>query len=389
MKNKNIYKSVVSALAVLLILITGLTMNSCDKDDDNVGTSPTITSFRVVEKDSAITAGAFGLTIAILGENMQDVWEVWFNDLKADLNPNFVTSTNIICSIPDELPSEITNKVKLVTKSGLETTADFTVILPEPSITSLYNEMAEPGSITKILGSALYFIKEVKFGDLPATILEYKDTEIAVTVPAGAVAGSLITVTGEGGTVVSTFKYKDPGMWLFDFDKPATGWGSIACWGGMGMRSNVESINGAYGYIEGTDLPPSSWNNDWVTSTCWFDYGYNNVDFTKKVLKFEIKAKEPWLWSDAISSNDHACLLITLNGGKTYTFRPQEMLAYREKGFTTNGWMTFTIPMTAFGIEVATINDFQLVFKTNKQVYSKFESYFDNFRICTPVEPAP
>ncbi|HEY3387972.1 MAG TPA: glycan-binding surface protein [Prolixibacteraceae bacterium] len=388
MKNRNIFKSAVALIFVLLMLITGVVFNSCKKDNVG-GTMPVITNFRVVEKDSLITAGAFGLTIAVIGENLQDVKEVWFNDQKSALNPNFVTSSNIICAIPNKLPSQITNKIKLVTKAGLEYTADFKVILPKPVINSLYNEMAEPGSITKVIGSSLYFISEVKFGDLPATILESKDTEISVTVPAGAVACSLVTVTGEGGTVVSTFKYKDAGLWLFDFDKAATSWGSIDCWGGMKMRSDAESINGAYGYIEGTDLPPSSWNNDWVASTCWFDYGYNNVDFSMKVLKFEVKAKEPWVWSDAISSADQAGLLITINGSKTYTFMPQEILAYRTTGFTTNGWMTVSIPMSSFGIGVASINDFQLVFKTNKQVYSKFATYIDNFRICTPVVSAP
>ena len=388
MKNRNIFKSAVATTVVLLILIAGVGLYSCKKDSTS-GLMPSITNFRVVEKDSAITAGAFGLTIAVIGQNLQDVQEVWFNDLKSALNPNFVTSTNIICAIPKTLPSQITNKIKLVTKSGLEYTADFKVILPKPVITGLYNEMAAPGSITKVLGSALYFISEVKFGNLPATILEATPTEISVTVPTAAVAGSLITVTGEGGTVVSTFKYKDAGLWLFNFDNNTTSWGSLFCWGGMKWRSDAESINAAYGYIEGTDLPPSPFNNDWVASTCWFDYGYNNIDFSKKVLKFEIRAKEPWVWSDAISSADQACLLITINGGKTYEYRPQEILAYRTAGFTTNGWMTVTIPFTSFGIGVASINDFQLAFKTNKQVYSKFATYIDNFRVCTPVVPAP
>jgi hypothetical protein len=390
MKNRSILKSIAAGLAVLLILLTTITLNSCDNDDDDdAGAMPVITQFRVVEKDSTITAGAFGLTIAVVGKNLQNVQEVWFNDLKAILNPNFVTSTNIICAIPNTLPSQITNKVKLVTGSGLEYSADFKVILPQPVITGLYNEMAEPGSTTKVLGNSLYFISEVKFGNLAATIQKFNDKEITVTVPTGAVPGSLITVTGEGGTVASTFKYKDEGMWLFDFDKAATGWGSIACWGGMKMRSDAESINNAYGYIEGTELPPSSWNNDWVASTCWFDYGYNNIDFSKKVLKFEIKAKEPWVWSDAISTAEQAGLLITINGSKTHTYIPQEQLAYRAGGFTTDGWMTVTIPMSSFGLDVASINDFQLVFKTNKQIYAKFATYLDNFRVCTPIIPVP
>jgi hypothetical protein len=383
MKNRNLYTYLATAVVALIVLMGGFSMNSCKKSTSDA--MPVVTSFRVTEKDSAITAGSFGLTIAIMGQDLQDVQEVWFNDLKAALNPNFVTSSDIICAIPSTLPGVITNKVKLVTKSGLEYTTDFKVILPPPVILSLYNEMAAPGSVTKVLGNAFYFIKEVKFGNLPATITDATPNAITVTVPAGAAAGSLITVTGEGGTVVSKFKYKDPGMWLFDFDQNATSWGSVACWGGMQYRADNESINKQFGYIQGTDLPPSSWNNDWVISTCWFDYGYNNVDYSKKVLKFEVNAKVPWVWSDALGSADHAELLITINGGKTYSFRPEESLVYRTNGFTTTGWMTVSVPMSDFGIGVATINDFQLVFKTNKQVYSKFATYIDNFRVCTPA----
>ena len=383
MKNINFNTYLATAVVALIVLMGSFALNSCKKETNDA--MPVVNSFRVTEKDSAITAGSFGLTIAIMGQDLQDVQEVWFNDLKAALNPNFVTSTNIICAIPNTLPGEITNKVKLVTKSGLEYLTDFKVILPPPVLLGLYNEMAAPGTVTKVLGNALYFIKEVKFGNLTATISDATANAITVTVPTGATAGSLITVTGEGGTVVSKFKYKDPGMWLFDFDQNATSWGSVACWGGMAYRSDSESISGKYGYIIGTDLPPSSWNNDWVISTCWFDYGYNNIDFAKKVLKFEVNAKIPWVWSDAIGSADHAELLITFNGGKTYSFRPQESLAYRTSGFSTTGWMTVSVPMSTFGIGVASINDFQLVFKTNKQVYSKFTTYIDNFRICTPL----
>jgi hypothetical protein len=385
MKMKNInFKTYLATAVVALFVLTGaISFNSCKKESGDA--MPVISSFRVTEKDSAITAGSFGLTIAIMGQDLQDVQEVWFNDLKAALNPNFVTSSNIICAIPNTLPGEITNKVKLVTKSGQEYLADFKVILPPPVILGLYNEMAAPGTVTKVLGNAFYFIKEVKFGNLPATIADATPTSITVTVPAGAIAGSLITVTGEGGTVVSKFKYKDQGLWLFDFDKNATSWGSLYCWGGMKYRSDSEAISGQYGFIEGAELPPSSWNNDWVASTCWFDFGLNNVDFTNKVLKFEINAKIPWVWSDAIGTADHAELLITINGGQTYHFMPQESLAFRTTGFSTTGWMTVTVPMSAFPLGVASINDFQLVFKTNKQVYSKFATFIDNFRICTPA----
>ncbi|NJK98027.1 MAG: hypothetical protein HC905_26760 [Bacteroidales bacterium] len=103
-------------------------------------------------------------------------------------------------------------------------------------------------------------------------------------------------------------------------------------------------------------------------------------------MKFEVFAKEPWKWQDALAAADHAALLININGGLTHEFRPQQWPVYRATGFTSDGWMTVTVPMTELGKK--TINDFQLVFKTNKQTYEKFETYFDNFRICTPEVPA-
>ncbi|NJK98281.1 MAG: hypothetical protein HC905_28235, partial [Bacteroidales bacterium] len=224
---------------------------------------PVVTNFRVVEKDSSISSGAFGLYIAIQGQNLQNVQEVWFNDQKAVLNRNFITSTNIICAIPNTLPGELLNKVKLVTGGGQTLLTDFRVELPKPIVKGLYNEMAEPGTTTKVLGDYLFFIKSVKFGDLNAEIVASSEHEVTIVIPEGAQAGSLVTVEGEGGTVVSTFKYKDTGLWLFDFDKAATSWGSIACWGGMKMRSDGDSQQGAYGYVDGTELPASGWNNDW------------------------------------------------------------------------------------------------------------------------------
>jgi hypothetical protein len=176
-------------------------------------------------------------------------------------------------------------------------------------------------------------------------------------------------------------------MWLFDFDKPATSWNSIACWGGMKMREDDQSLHNKYGYIEESNLPPSDWNNDWVTSTCWFDYGYNKVNLTEKVLKFEINAREPWVYDSKLKDTEHAFLQINVNG-KTFDYKPELSSDYRTDGFVTDGWMTVTIPLTSFkftDLKEVTINDFQLVFKTSKQTYAKFSTYVDNFRICTPT----
>lgn len=368
----------------LLALVVSFAFYACKDDDDDA--MPSIKNFRVVEKDSSITAGAFGLYIAIQGSNLQSIKEVWFNDVKAFINPNFVTSSNIICAIPSKLPGELLNKVRLVTKSGKEYSTDFKVNLPRPVVKALYNEMAAPGTTTKVLGDYFFFISSVKIGSASAEIVDVKEHEITIKVPATAQTGDFVYVTGDGGSDTSSFKYADKGTWLFDFDKPATGWGSVACWGGMKMRKDADSYQDQYGFVEETDLPASGWNNDWVTSTCWFDYGINNFDFKNggKVLKFEVNAKLPWKWDEKLGVNDHAALFINING-KEFAFSPQTWTEYKTSGFQTNGWMTVTVPMSSWDIaNPSNINDFQLVFKTNKQTYDKFATYFDNFRICTP-----
>lgn len=370
---------------VILILLLGTSFYSCK--DDNGDPMPVVNNFRVVAKDSSITEGAFGLYIAIQGHNLQNVQEVWFNDLKAYINPNFVTSSNIICAIPSTLPGAILNQVKLVTKGGQTLNVDFKVVLPKPILKGLYNEMATAGSTTKVLGDYLYFIKSVKFGAADAEIVTYSEHEIIVKVPESAKAGDFITVEGEGGITVSSFKLQDPGIWLADYDKPATTWNNIWCWGSSmdKYRTDDESINKNYGYVEGK----VSANEEYLGSTCWnYPTQVTDMDLTGKVLKFEVKVKEPWVWSNDLKPEEQATLSFAINEmwDNAYNFRPQTLATYKAFGFTTDGWMTVTVPLSTMGIAgVTTINNIRVTFKPNKQSYDKFSTYFDNFRICTPV----
>ncbi len=368
----------------LIALVVSFAFYACKDDDDDA--MPSIKNFRVVEKDSSITAGAFGLYIAIQGSNLQSVKEVWFNDVKAFINPNFVTSSNIICAVPSKLPGELLNKVRLVTKSGKEFSTDFKVDLPKPIVKGLYNEMAAPGSTTKVLGDYLFFIKSVKIGDLNAEILAQSEHATTIKIPDGAQPGSLITVEGDGGTSVAIAKYRDEGVWLADFDQPGTTWFSTWCWGSWmnDFREDEQSINKKYGFIE-RELKE---NEEYISSTCGnYPTKVNKMDLTGKVLKFEVKANEPWVWTDNLKAEEHATFSVAINEmwDKSFNFRPQEWTEYKTTGFKTNDWMTVTVPLSVMGITgVTTIDNLRLTFKPNKQAYNKFSTYFDNFRICTP-----
>lgn len=44
-----------------------------------------------------------GTTVAIVGENMRTIKEVWFNDQQAVLNTSLITPTALIVQVPETL----------------------------------------------------------------------------------------------------------------------------------------------------------------------------------------------------------------------------------------------------------------------------------------------
>src|SRR4051812_39334898 len=92
---KKIYRHFYSTL--ILFAVFAVVLASCGEDETD---QPLITNVRVTTKDSTVTSGKFGLTVAIQGSGLGDVTKVFFNDVEAELNPTYVTSSNIICHVP-------------------------------------------------------------------------------------------------------------------------------------------------------------------------------------------------------------------------------------------------------------------------------------------------
>ncbi len=381
MKNISIY---IKQLLMLTIFFT-LALAGC-KEDDEMGGTPVITNVRVVAKDSSITAGELGLTIAIQGQNLGGVRKVLFNDLEAPLNPVYVTNSNIIVTIPDKAPSELSNTITLVTGSGLSTTKEFTVVLPEPQITGVYNEFVLPGKETSVLGNYFYFVQKVMLGDKELEILETTPTAIRVKLHEGEITDYLTVVT-ESGTATSTFRLRETEGNMVNFDIPATDWGSEVCWGSSekvdpSENTELEAISGKYVRIKQTDLAQSSWQDDWVFSTCTFDFKLAPGSHTEKMFKFEHNVVESWkagFYEFAIKTED----------GKTFTynFKPWDSNQYRTSGYKTTGWKTAYIPLSDFKAgntqiaDVSKIRDITVAFKTPDAAISSFYVAIDNIRI--------
>ena len=128
-------KSINKILLVLLMLIAGVFI-SCDKDNDD-GATPSVSYVRITRpqsSDSLLVGAGQGRLIAIVGKNLQDAVEVWFNDRQATLTPTYITSTSILVTVPNPIPTDITNKMKIVFKNGFILYHDFVVQISEPFI---------------------------------------------------------------------------------------------------------------------------------------------------------------------------------------------------------------------------------------------------------------
>ena len=111
-------KSLNKIILVLLIAVgAGMAFTSCDKDD--APGTPSISYVRITRpesSDSLLVGAGQGQLIAIVGQNLGQAIEVWFNDRQALLTPTYITNTSLLVSVPSQIPIDVNNKLRLVFK---------------------------------------------------------------------------------------------------------------------------------------------------------------------------------------------------------------------------------------------------------------------------------
>jgi len=222
MKKK--YKSIL--LLTMAVAVAGI-YSSCKKSDTQANTGvPRIKYVRITDPKSSdsLLVGAFqGNLIAIVGENLQNAREVWFNDQKASLTPTYITNTSILVSVPNPIPKEITNKLKIIFSNNDSLKYDFKVQVSEPTVSGMNSEYVLTGDVASIRGDYFYEPLTVTFeGGVTGELVSVEDKLIKVRIPAGAMPGQ-ITVTTNFGVTKSDFWFKDNRN-IFLSSDPFTGW---------------------------------------------------------------------------------------------------------------------------------------------------------------------
>ena len=110
---------IINRYALLLISFMGLclSLSSCQEEDLPNAGEPRILYVRVTnptQADSLLGGALLNNLVAIMGENLQNTTEVWFNDQKAILNPTYVTNRSILVNVPANSPEVVTDLLTLV-----------------------------------------------------------------------------------------------------------------------------------------------------------------------------------------------------------------------------------------------------------------------------------
>ena len=334
-------KSIHKSLAILLMAVSAAgIIVSCNKDKENTGT-PSITYVRITRpesSDSLLIGAGQGQLIAIVGNNLQNTVQVWFNDQQARLTPTYITNSTILVSVPTQIPVAVNNKMKLIFKDGSQLLYDFVVQISKPIVNSMDCEFVKDGDIATIRGNYFYAPVTVTFaGGVTGTVtsISTNNQMITVKVPTGAQPGQ-VTVATNFGSTKSNFFFRDNRNLLITND-PWTGW-----WGQTNVVSSTDplAINGNFTRMTG-NIGAWAWT-EWIGGREDALATSHNLPSeavlspASYVMKFEINTLKPY------NGNRIKFMIGQVNSpDPNWDTEPY----FWEAPFNTSGkWQTVTIP---------------------------------------------
>jgi hypothetical protein len=275
-------------------------MTSCSDKDEFGDGEPKVHYVRVTnpeKSDSLLVSAYMGNLVAIIGENLGKTTELWFNDKKAVLNPNYVTNKSIIVNVPNSVPINITDEIKFVLKDGKEYKYNFVVSVPAPIIDKLNNEYAQVGEEAIISGNYFYAPLEVVFqGGAKGTVVSVKETEVKVIIPEGAQRGPIEVRTNFGKATTKAHLYDNRNIFA-SLDGGVGGY-----WHGHTMIQdndpNIKHINGKFLRVR-TNYGGGWW--EWLVAPAESDIRFETRNIPNDAinnpsgynLKFEINTQKP------------------------------------------------------------------------------------------------
>lgn len=354
-------------ILTITVLLAGI-LTSCKKDNNNITGTPVISKVTTsLDHNDSIQEGALNQWVVIHGLNFSGTEKVSFDDLEIDPKDMYVRDTLISAKIPRQIPSVITHKITVVTKSGTAT-YDFSINLPPLKFTRLKNEYANEGELMDIEGENfdLYFVEgevTVTFaGGATANIEEFTPERIRILVPAGAEVGPITIKGGEplhSEIITNSSWYKDNRNLILiqPVLEPAAGL----------VTSHPDFPNNPGPMlIKQGDYPAWAWDT-FLSAYITYPPDAAGENVTNYVMKFEINTKTP------INKGD----IIFRLGNNNYYRWPYNF--YGVMINTNNEWETMTIPLNLIAIDPSDHAYIQLILSDGEARTNNFA--MTNFRI--------
>jgi len=344
------------------------------------GGEPTIYYVRPTDAnkaDSLLVGAYMGETVCLVGENLTSIHELYFNDVKATLNINFITKNTLIVTVPTTIPEDKTDKIYMKLSSGGEATYDFITRIPNPTISRILCDNVPEGGKVVLLGD--YFLDypdapiSVSIGNYTVPhedIVSVEKTRMSFLAPPADVKGYISVKTSFGSNGRSyrdLFRDGDESIVQFITgfeDSENGGTGFVGGWGRPGplqIQSEPElALSGNYVRWAGS-LTGGEWSsgtpeyalNIWgCDDTANPNSGIPNPMFTfspeTAVLKFDINVLTPWSGLPIIICFDApgtAENYLWADGTMPRAFYAPWETA-EGNSFTTDGWETVSIPIS-------------------------------------------
>lgn len=331
-------KAINKTLLIFLVTVSAAFIFTTCTKDKSTGT-PSISYVRITRpesSDSLLVGAGQGQLISIMGNNLKDAVQIWFNDQQSRLTPTYISNTTILVRVPAQIPIAVNNKIKIIFKDGFELLYTFEVQISEPVINSMDCEYVKQGDVAVIRGNYFYEPLTVTFaGGATGELVAVDDQTIQVRIPAGAQPGQ-VTIATNFGTTKSNFFFRDNRNMLITND-PWTGW-----WGQTNVvnGSDPMAINGNYTRIT-QNIGAWAWT-EWIggkedalatSHNLPNDAVLNAKDY---VMKFEINTLKPY------NGNRIKFMIGQVNGpDPNWDTEPY----FWEAPFDTKGkWQTVSIP---------------------------------------------
>ena len=304
-----------------------------------------------LDDDNAVIYELRTETITITGGNFVKVKSVSIAGIEVS---KFIVSNlrTIKFELPDEVPIEVVKIVVQAVAGSIET--EFSILeASKPKILDIPAEWVDEGGTNRIIGTNLINISKIKInGTIEVTDFEVNDdfNVLDFEMPAGVDAGEMTIVLENDKGVFSdafTSPHKTVHQLWWNYDNVNKCWAN----GVKGTADGVASISGEYAKFEG-DINPSWWDASVMYAGCFAFKNDVIASPNDYVLKFEMNVVNPW-------SAGSIAVRIDTEDAETnkdeqrfeYQYKPYEGLEESEE-FTTNGWVTVSLPLSNWNIDV-------------------------------------